>query len=164
MANRFKPGFTSSMAFFALSALLCVVMSANRVHAQQQDEVKLDARVMHISSELRCLVCQNQTVAESNATLAVDFRKQIREMIAAGKSDEDITRFMVDRYGDFVLYRPPVKSSTLLLWLGPLLFAVLAGAIVLMRLSRRRSDALPLPAADLARADALLADGKGGKS
>lgn len=124
----------------------------------------MDARVMHISNELRCLVCQNQTVAESNATLAVDFRKQIREMIAAGKTDEDITRFMVDRYGDFVLYRPPVKSSTLLLWLGPLLFAVLAGAIVLLRLSRRRSEAPPLPSGDLARADALLADGEGGKS
>ena len=98
----------------------------------------MDARVMHISNELRCLVCQNQTVAESNATLAVDFRKQIREMIAAGKTDEDITRFMVDRYGDFVLYRPPVKGTTALLWFGPAVLLV-GGLAVFVLMMRRRT-------------------------
>ncbi|MCW8901131.1 MAG: cytochrome c-type biogenesis protein CcmH, partial [Gammaproteobacteria bacterium] len=82
--------------------------------------------------ELRCLVCQNQNLADSNASLAVDLRKQVYKMINEGQSDKEILDFMVTRYGDFVLYRPPFKTSTILLWIGP--FIILAiGLIVLMR-------------------------------
>src|SRR5204863_3476570 len=82
--------------------------------------------------ELRCLVCQNQTLAESNAPLAVDLRNQVREQLAAGKSEDEVKAWLVARYGDFVLYKPPFKASTLLLWLGPFLFLLL-GFVVLKR-------------------------------
>src|SRR3954451_8086225 len=85
----------------------------------------LDRRVTGLAHELRCLVCQNQTIADSNAPLAVDLRNQIREQMAQGKSDRDVVDFMVERYGDFVLYRPPFKPTTLLLWAGPFLFLLL---------------------------------------
>ena len=94
---------------------------------------------MALSAELRCLVCQNQTIADSNAELAVDLRRQIREQIALGRDDDQIRTYMTDRYGDFVLYKPPLKSSTLLLWLGPgVLLAAALGAL-LMVLRRRQS-------------------------
>ena len=99
-------------------------------------------RAVQLSNELRCLVCQNQSIAESNAELAVDLRRQIREQIAAGKSDREIVDFMVARYGDFVLYRPPWKLTTVLLWLGPLLL-VAAGCVVLARQLRARRNAGP---------------------
>src|SRR5947207_8496933 len=85
----------------------------------------LERRVANLAHELRCLVCQNQTIADSNAPLAVDLRNQIREQMAGGKSDRDIVDFMVQRYGDFVLYRPPLKATTIVLWGGPFRFLVL---------------------------------------
>jgi cytochrome c-type biogenesis protein CcmH len=97
----------------------------------------LEARVQRISIELRCLVCQNQTIADSDADLAVDLRRQVREMLQQGKSEPEILEFMTARYGDFVLYRPPVKSSTYLLWYGPMTMAVLGIAILLWVLRRR---------------------------
>jgi cytochrome c-type biogenesis protein CcmH len=98
----------------------------------------LEARMLAITSELRCLVCQNQTIADSHADLAVDLRAEVREMLRAGRTPDEIRRYMTDRYGDFVLYRPPVKPTTLLLWLGPgLLLAV--GAVALALALRRRS-------------------------
>jgi cytochrome c-type biogenesis protein CcmH len=97
----------------------------------------LERRVMNLAHELRCLVCQNQTLADSNAPLAVDLRNQIREQMAAGKSEEDVVQFLVARYGDFVLYRPPLKATTLLLWAGPFLFLVL-GLFFLFRFLRAR--------------------------
>src|SRR5262245_32546410 len=90
----------------------------------------LEARVTALASELRCLVCQNETIADSHADLAVDLRDQIREKMRQGQSNDQIVAFMVDRYGDFVLYRPPLKASTVLLWFGPLLLA-LAGIVTL---------------------------------
>ena len=116
-------------------------------------------RAVKLEEQLRCLVCQNQTIAESDAELAVDLRRQVREQIAAGRSDDEIVKFMTDRYGDFVLYRPPFKATTLLLWGGPLLLLLL-GAFVLARLVRARRDApeaAPLTAEESARAAALLA-------
>ena len=103
----------------------------------------LEARVLAIAAELRCLVCQNQTIADSHADLAVDLRRQVREMLQQGKSQRDILDFMTARYGDFVLYRPPLKSSTALLWLGP--FALLLGGLatlwwVLHRRARLGAD------------------------
>jgi cytochrome c-type biogenesis protein CcmH/NrfF len=102
----------------------------------------LERRVTGLAHELRCLVCQNQTIADSNAPLAVDLRNQIREQLAAGKSDGDVIDFMVARYGDFVLYRPPLKAATLLLWAGPFLFLVL-GLFFLFRFLRQRQVPAP---------------------
>ncbi len=118
-----------------------------------------EKRLQHLSEELRCLVCQNQTIADSNAELAQDLRREIRGMIAAGKSDKEIIDFMVVRYGDFVLYRPPVKGITLLLWGGPVALMLL-GLFALVRYLRRRAtriaDDRPLSADETSRADALL--------
>jgi cytochrome c-type biogenesis protein CcmH len=108
----------------------------------------LEKRVMTLAAELRCLVCQNQTIADSNADLAIDLRKEIREKMQQGASNSEIVDFMVARYGDFVLYRPPLKATTLLLWFGPLLLLA-GGAWVLIRLVRRRR-----PAADAEMTDA----------
>jgi cytochrome c-type biogenesis protein CcmH len=116
----------------------------------------LDKRVAALANELRCLVCQNQTLAESNAPLAVDLRNQIREQLAGGASEGEVRAFMVARYGDFVLYKPPFKASTAALWLGP--FALLAlGLWVLRRVAtRRRVAAPPLSEAERSRAAKLL--------
>jgi cytochrome c-type biogenesis protein CcmH len=101
------------------------------------DDPALELRVQRLANELRCLVCQNQTIADSNAELAVDLRNQVREQLRQGKSEEEILAYMVQRYGDFVRYRPPVKMQTLVLWIGP--FLLLAGGVVaLMRHLRRR--------------------------
>jgi cytochrome c-type biogenesis protein CcmH len=119
----------------------------------------LEAKVMRIAEELRCLVCQNETIAASHADLAVDLRKQIRLKLQQGQSQEQILDFMVQRYGDFVLYRPPVKSSTWLLWGGP--FVLLGAALIGLALSirRRRSQAAaPLPAEEAERARRLLGE------
>lgn len=83
----------------------------------------LEAKVQRVAQELRCLVCQNQTIADSNAELAQDLRREVRQRLAKGESEDDVRRFMVERYGDFVLYRPPFQATTLALWIGP--FALL---------------------------------------
>jgi cytochrome c-type biogenesis protein CcmH len=98
----------------------------------------LEARMVRITSELRCLVCQNQTIADSNASLAVDLRREARALIKEGKSDAEVVAYMTARYGDFVLYRPPLKATTMLLWFGPALMLG-AGAAVLVLVLRRRS-------------------------
>ena len=116
----------------------------------------LEQRVMDLASELRCLVCQNQTLADSNADLAVDLRGQIREQLRAGATERQVVDFLVARYGDFVLYRPPLKPATVLLWFGP--FALLGlGVFLLVRRIRRQGDAAPqLTEAERARAAQLL--------
>jgi len=101
----------------------------------------LEKRVMAISAELRCLVCQNQTIADSHAELAVDLRNQVREMLRKGQSQDEIVAYMTARYGDFVLYRPPLKQSTALLWFGPA--ALLIGAILVLIISLKRRARLP---------------------
>jgi cytochrome c-type biogenesis protein CcmH len=106
--------------------------------APASDDPVLEARVMRLSSELRCLVCQNETIAASHADLAIDLKNQVREMMRAGKTDAEILQYMTDRYGDFVLFRPPLKSTTMLLWYGPALLLV-GGAAVLVITLRRRS-------------------------
>lgn len=98
----------------------------------------LEARMLKITQELRCLVCQNQTVADSHAGLADDLRVEVRAMLRQGKSDQEIIDFMTARYGDFVLYRPPVKGTTWLLWFGPALLLV-GGVAALVYTLRRRS-------------------------
>lgn len=124
------------------------------------DDPLTEKRLLAITAELRCLVCQNQTIADSNADLANDFRREIRKLIAEGKSDQEILDFMVARYGDFVRYRPPVKGTTILLWAGPGVL-LLIGLTALIRYLRRRNDAIAdteLTAEELQQADALLRD------
>jgi cytochrome c-type biogenesis protein CcmH len=118
----------------------------------------LEARVNALANELRCLVCQNQTIADSNAPLAVDLRNQIRERLRQGASERDIIGFMVERYGDFVLYRPPFKATTLLLWAGPVLLMIAGLGALFYRLARRRREVVKpeLSGEERARAAALL--------
>jgi cytochrome c-type biogenesis protein CcmH len=125
----------------------------------------LEQRFRHLVQELRCTVCQNQSLADSNAELARDLRREIQVMLESGARDDEIVDFMVARYGSFVLYRPPLSPATMLLWVGPFLLAV-AGAGVLYGVARasRRQAAAPLPAADRQRAARLLQAGADGKS
>ena len=124
--------------------LACVVaVAVGKEAPQAAADPVVEKRMLRLAGELRCLVCQNQTIADSHAPLAEDLRRQVREMIARGESDAQIIDFMTQRYGDFVLYRPPLKASTAALWFGP--FALLLGGltifvIVLRRRSRLAAD------------------------
>jgi cytochrome c-type biogenesis protein CcmH len=103
-------------------------------------DAAVEARLKALAEELRCLVCQNQTIADSNASLALDLRNEIREQVAKGRSDDEIRAYMVERYGDFVLYRPPLKATTVLLWVGPFALLALGAGIVVMTVRRRRKE------------------------
>lgn len=125
----------ASGPLLGLALLVCGAASA-------QDD---DARYRALINELRCLVCQNQSIAESNAPLAADLREQVRAQIAAGRSDAEIAKFLTARYGDFVLYRPPFKPRTWLLWAGPFVLLLLAGGLAAMFVRRSRSAETPAP-------------------
>ncbi len=145
-------------ALVFLMALAAAQLAWAKDAAPAADDPVLEQRVMALAVELRCLVCQNQTLADSNAELAVDLRNQIREQMKQGASEADIVNFMTARYGDFVLYRPPFKATTALLWLGPLLLLAAGLGAMFFRISRRRaSDAPELTDAERERARALLA-------
>ena len=150
----------SLVALALLLATSAPALGAEAVPTEQDPVAQ--ARAVRLSGELRCLVCQNQTIADSNADLAVDLRRQVREQIAAGRSDREIIEFMTTRYGDFVLYRPPLRATTALLWAGPALLLVV-GVFVLARIVRARKSTatLPLSDGDRARAERLLAGGNG---
>ena len=133
----------------------CLSLSAKEATPEAADPA-LEARMVKITSELRCLVCQNQTIADSNASLAVDLRREARALIKQGKSDAEVVDYMTARYGDFVLYRPPMRATTLLLWFGPALMLA-GGAAVLVIVLRRRSRM----AAEAFDADDEIADEPG---
>ena len=118
----------------------------------------LEERLMKRSKELRCLVCQNETLADSRADLAVDLRDQIREQMRAGKSDKEIVLYLTDRYGKFILYNPPVDPTTYLLWFGPFLFLLAGLAFLFLYLKQRREliTEQPLSADERSRAETLL--------
>jgi cytochrome c-type biogenesis protein CcmH len=126
--------------------LLGIASAWARQAAPASSDAGLEARMMDIAGELRCLVCQNQTIADSHADLAIDLRQQIREMLARGMTDAQIRSYMTDRYGDFVLYKPPLKASTLLLWFGPAVLMVVA--LVSLYLTLRRRLRMPADAFD----------------
>ncbi len=129
----------------SLQAFICAVAliaagSALAIDTERAfDDPVLQDRYERINRELRCLVCQNQTIADSNATLAGDLRREVRELIAAGKTDDEIREFMIERYGDFVLYRPRMTATNFLLWAAPVLLLVIGGLAV-VRVVRRRSQ------------------------
>ena len=144
------------VAAFLLAVAACAWGQATEV---ANPDARTEERLKALAEELRCLVCQNQTIADSSAPLALDLRQQIRGQIAQGRSDEQIRAYMVERYGDFVLYRPPFKASTALLWAGP--FALVAlGAVIFFRVVRRPRAARARDAeqsSERARVEALLA-------
>jgi cytochrome c-type biogenesis protein CcmH len=142
---------------FARFVFLCVlcVLTINPVFAAPDEAI--EKRFNAIAAELRCLVCQNESLAASNAELAHDLRREIRNMIQAGQSDAEIMDFMVARYGDFVRYRPPLKGSTLLLWCGPaLLFIGGVGGLFVYLRRRARAGEQPLSEAERNEAERLL--------
>jgi len=123
-----------------VATLLMLGATAHAIDAQDAfDDPVLQERYENINRELRCLVCQNQTIADSNATLAQDLRREVRDMIAAGQTDAQIREFMIDRYGDFVLYRPRMTAGNFLLWAAPVLLLLIA-AVVVVRIVRRRAQ------------------------
>ncbi|RZS58220.1 cytochrome c-type biogenesis protein [Sphaerotilus mobilis] len=130
--------------FVAVSLLAPAVQAAEAQPAVADPE--LERRMLEITSELRCLVCQNQTVAGSSAGLADDLREQVREMLHKGASNEEIISFMTARYGDFVLYRPPVKTTTVLLWAGPTVLMI--GGVAMLIVVLRRRSRMPAEAFD----------------
>jgi len=142
--------------------LFVALLVAAPLHAKQAvpaaDDPVAEKRAVTLEQQLRCLVCQNETIAASQADLAKDLRKEIREQIKAGRTDDQIKQYLVDRYGDFVLYDPPLKATTVLLWGGP--FALLLGGVialfVYMRRRRGRVEQSGLSDEQRARAQALL--------
>jgi len=142
----------------ALLLLLVPVLARPAEAPPAAADPALEKRLMHLASELRCLVCQNQSLADSNADLAVDLRNEVRSQLAAGKSDDEIRAWMTARYGDFVLYRPPVKRTTVLLWLGPFLLLIVAvtGLVLYLRRRGRQLVQQPLTEEQHAHAQALL--------
>ena len=138
-----------------------MVIAQAAIHAFDFDDPQKEARFNKLSEELRCLVCQNQTLADSNAGLAMDLRKELYEKIQNNASDEEIKSFLVSRYGDFVLYDPPVKTTTYLLWFGPFIL-VIVGIVVLLRMVRNISQQAKqtLSAEDQQRVQQLLAEKK----
>jgi cytochrome c-type biogenesis protein CcmH len=145
-----------------LMLLVCGAVMAKEAPNVAADPA-LEVRVIALSSELRCLVCQNQTIADSHAELAIDLRNQVREQMRAGKSDDEIRAYMVARYGDFVLYNPPVKATTALLWVGPFALLVLGfiGLAVYVRRRRGRAEVKDLSEEDRSRARSLLSEESG---
>src|SRR5690242_19011643 len=143
-----------------LFVIFCLVFAgvALAKEAQPNEDPQIEQRMKALTEQLRCLVCQNETLADSHAVLAEDLRKQIREQMKAGKTDQEILAYLTQRYGDFVLYKPPVKATTYLLWFGP--FALLiAGTAVLFRYVKRRRELIedkPLTADEKRRAEKLL--------
>jgi len=142
--------------------IICVLLigsvSAFAKEAQPNEDPQIEQRMKHLTEQLRCMVCQNETLADSRASLAEDLRIQIREQIKAGKTDQEIIAYLTARYGDYVLYNPPVKAKTYLLWFGPFILLV-AGTVVLYRYVRIRRDKIheaPLTADERKRAEEIL--------
>ena len=143
---------------FALLLVLITLSAFAKEAAPLAQDPALETRLMRLSKELRCLVCQNETLADSQADLANDLRNEVREKMRQGMSDAEIKHYLTQRYGDFVLYRPPVKSITWLLWFGPFVLLLSAAASLVFFLKRRRRtlDETPLSAAEAARIQSLL--------
>ncbi len=149
-----------------LGQLLFISLLASFTLAQEARPVTedpvLEKRLLKLSQELRCLVCQNETLADSQAGLAQDLRAQIREQMQAGKTDREIINYLTERYGQFVLYRPPVQPTTYLLWFGPFLL-MLGGLLLLFRYLKQRRELIqesPLSADQRSRAEELIKEGE----
>ena len=137
---------------------ICFAFGTAAKDAQPNEDPQIAQRMKNLTEQLRCLVCQNETLADSRADLAEDLRKQIREQMKAGKSDKEIIAFLTDRYGDFVLYKPPVKTTTYLLWFGPFVLLIAGTAVLYRYLGRRRAmiEETPLTLDEQKRAEEIL--------
>lgn len=142
----------------ARTVLIVLLSLAAALCRAAPDDPQLERRVTALSQQLRCLVCQNQTIADSQAELAVDLRREVRDKLRQGMSEREVADYMVQRYGDFVLYRPPFKASTWLLWLGPLLLLAAGLAMLWTRLARGGGARAPLAPEARQRAARLLDD------
>ncbi len=149
-------GFVFALAVAAVAGPAWAIVEGRDVQPQDFRSEAEKQRFRHLIKDLRCTVCQNQNLADSNAALARDLRRRILDQIQAGKSDQEIIDFLVARYGDFVLYRPPFKRSTWFLWLGPFLFFLVAAAILVAIIRRRGAATAALSAEERARLDAAL--------
>jgi cytochrome c-type biogenesis protein CcmH len=158
-SSRRTPGSGKPVWLLTLLLLFVSLQVVAKEAAPAGDDPVIEQRMSEIASELRCLVCQNQTIVDSNAPLAVDLRNQIREQLKQGRSTHEIMEYMVARYGDFVLYRPPFKATTVLLWAGPLLLMLLGLVVMAHRIRRRRADAAPLSKSEHETAERLLSGG-----
>ena len=144
--------------FILILVLISLTAPALAKEAKPVEDPQIELRMQALTQQLRCLVCQNETLADSRADLAEDLRKEIREQMKAGKSDQEIIAFLTQRYGDFVLYKPPVKATTYLLWFGPFVL-LLGGTLLLYRYLKHRREIIqdqPLTAAEHKRAEELL--------
>ena len=137
IASAIKP-IGKTVVLLALSSTLCIAA----IEAVQFENRQLETRYQDLIAELRCLVCQNQNLADSDASLAKDLRKKTEEMLKSGKSDQEILAYMQERYGDFVLYRPPLTAGTTLLWVGPFVLLFLAAVVLIINIRRRQQKAL----------------------
>ena len=146
------------LALLLLCLLTSVAPAQVQIEDQPSDDPVIEQRLAKLSHELRCLQCQNQTLADSPAGIAADLRREIRTQMKAGKSDQEIVAFLTQRYGDFILYRPRVTPATYLLWFGPFVILIV-GLTVLFYYIKRRRDAIsdqPLSAEERRRAEELL--------
>jgi cytochrome c-type biogenesis protein CcmH len=141
-----------------ISLVMCFATVALAKEARPAEDPQIEQRMRALTEQLRCLVCQNETLADSRADLAEDLRKEIREQMKACKSDQEIIAFLTQRYGDFVLYKPPVKATTYLLWFGPFVL-LFAGTGVLYRYLKKRRELIdekPLTTDERKRAEEIL--------
>ena len=144
----------------AVALLMATASAQVQSPITASNDAALEARVKALSSELRCLVCQNQTVEDSSAPVARDMKDQVRTQLAAGKSEAEVKLYMTERFGDFVLYKPPLKATTIVLWAGPFIALAVAGLMLVRRLRRTSAVAATTPLNDIdrERARALLND------
>jgi cytochrome c-type biogenesis protein CcmH len=144
-----------------LALMLLVPYGWAKEAAPVAEDPEIERRMLALSEDLRCLVCQNESLAGSRADFANDLRREIREQMHANKSDKEIVDFLVARYGEFVLYRPPVKPSTMILWFGPFIFLLIGAVLLVVYLKRRRFEEPMLSEQQRKQAESLLKEGKG---
>jgi len=155
----------SNIIIFFICSMFVFSMAQGKEAIPMAEDPVVEARMLDLAKNLRCLVCQNQSLAGSDSDFANDLRREMRDMIGRGMSDQEIIEFMVERFGDFILYNPPVKLTTMLLWFGPILLLSI-GAFTLIRVLklRRKMSDVPLSEDDHRRAKALLKNEKDGES
>ena len=158
-----RNAFSAKQFILLLIFVLLSPLNWAKEAAPVAEDPEIERRMLALSEDLRCLVCQNESLAGSRADFANDLRREIREQLKANKSDQEIIDFLVSRYGDFVLYRPPVKPTTYLLWGGPFVFLLAGAGILVLYLKRRRKqiEDLPLTEEQHRQAEALLKENKG---
>lgn len=157
--NRIRP-LLSIVVLAAALPVLAATSDAPKAALPNADDPVIEARLLDLAEDLRCLVCQNESLAGSQAALAEDLRREIRAQMKSGKDDREVIAYLTERYGDFVLYRPPFKPVTWLLWLGPVLFLGIGGGAWYVTLRRRAEQPSPVDETTLAAAAQLLEESK----